>query len=87
MSRNMFFSYSFRFRRVCHYIVNLRHFDNFMLVIIIFSSILLAMEDPVDDYSERNKVKSVCLRLNRSFAIVFIVVQRSQARLAILMYI
>ncbi|CAB4001908.1 voltage-dependent N-type calcium channel subunit alpha-1B-like isoform X1, partial [Paramuricea clavata] len=45
-----------KFRRVCHYIVNLRHFDNFMLVVIICSSILLAVEDPVDEYSERNKV-------------------------------
>ena len=48
----------YRFRRACHYIVNLRHFDNFMLVVIICSSILLAIEDPVNDGSKRNKVGS-----------------------------
>ncbi len=55
----MYFYCLNRFRRVCHYIVNLRHFDNFMLVVIIVSSILLAVEDPVDDYSRRNKVNGI----------------------------
>ena len=36
--------------------MNLRHFDNFMLVIIMLSSITIAIEDPVDDNSTRNKV-------------------------------
>lgn len=45
-----------RFRRLCHRIVNLRHFDNFMLVIIMLSSITIAIEDPVNDNSKRNQV-------------------------------
>jgi len=47
----------YSFRRLCHRIVNLRHFDNFMLVIITLSSITIAIEDPVRDNSPRNKVK------------------------------
>lgn len=35
----------------------MRHFDNFMLVIIMLSSITIAIEDPVVDDSPRNKVK------------------------------
>ncbi|KAM7445212.1 hypothetical protein ABFA07_006340 [Porites harrisoni] len=50
------FSPENRFRRLCHRIVNLRHFDNFMLVIIMLSSITIAIEDPVSDDSPRNKV-------------------------------
>jgi len=55
---NQFFSLCccYRFRRLCHRIVNLRHFDSFMLVIIMLSSITIAIEDPLDDDSERNKV-------------------------------
>ena len=54
----MFFTFFFySFRRLCHRIVNLRHFDNFMLVIIMLSSITIAIEDPVSDDSPRNKVK------------------------------
>jgi hypothetical protein len=30
-----------------------------MLVVIIVSSVLLAVEDPVDDYSRRNKVNGI----------------------------
>lgn len=47
----------YSFRRFCHRIVNLRHFDNFMLVIIMLSSVTIAIEDPVHDNSPRNKVK------------------------------
>ncbi|KAJ7339584.1 hypothetical protein OS493_005987 [Desmophyllum pertusum] len=43
-------------RKACHWLVNLRHFDNLILVIILISSILLALEDPVYENSERNKV-------------------------------
>ena len=38
--------------------MNLRHFDNFMLVIIMLSSISIAIEDPLDDDSKRNEVNS-----------------------------
>ena len=51
-----FFFFSSRFRRLCHRIVNLRHFDNFMLVIIMLSSVTIAIEDPVNDNSKRNQV-------------------------------
>ncbi|XP_078343776.1 voltage-dependent L-type calcium channel subunit alpha-1D-like isoform X1 [Oculina patagonica] len=50
------FSPENRFRRLCHRIVNLRHFDNFMLVIIMLSSITIAIEDPLHDHSKRNEV-------------------------------
>ncbi|XP_020626974.1 voltage-dependent R-type calcium channel subunit alpha-1E-like isoform X3 [Orbicella faveolata] len=43
-------------RKACHWLVNLRHFDNFILVIILISSVLLALEDPVDEESKRNEV-------------------------------
>ena len=52
----LLFYISSRFRRLCHRIVNLRHFDNFMLVIIMLSSITIAIEDPVNDNSKRNQV-------------------------------
>ncbi|XP_022780550.1 voltage-dependent N-type calcium channel subunit alpha-1B-like isoform X2 [Stylophora pistillata] len=45
-----------RFRRQCHRIVNLRHFDNFMLVIILLSSITIAIENPVNDDAKLNRV-------------------------------
>nr|XP_058951235.1 voltage-dependent N-type calcium channel subunit alpha-1B-like isoform X1 [Pocillopora verrucosa]XP_058951236.1 voltage-dependent N-type calcium channel subunit alpha-1B-like isoform X1 [Pocillopora verrucosa]XP_058951237.1 voltage-dependent N-type calcium channel subunit alpha-1B-like isoform X1 [Pocillopora verrucosa]XP_058951238.1 voltage-dependent N-type calcium channel subunit alpha-1B-like isoform X1 [Pocillopora verrucosa] len=45
-----------RLRRQCHRIVNLRHFDNFMLVVILLSSITIAIEDPVNDDAKLNKV-------------------------------
>uniref|UniRef100_H2Y8S9 Ion transport domain-containing protein n=1 Tax=Ciona savignyi TaxID=51511 RepID=H2Y8S9_CIOSA len=43
-------------RLACHYIVNLRHFETTILVIIILSSITLATEDPVAKESQRNEV-------------------------------
>ncbi|XP_027058824.1 voltage-dependent N-type calcium channel subunit alpha-1B-like [Pocillopora damicornis] len=43
-------------RKACHWLVNLRHFDNFILVIILISSVLLALEDPVYENSKRNQV-------------------------------
>lgn len=57
---NCFFfslSLSFRLRKACHWLVNLRHFDNTILVIILISSVLLALEDPVVENSQRNTVK------------------------------
>ena len=50
-------SLSFRLRKACHWLVNLRHFDNTILVIILISSVLLALEDPVVENSQRNQVK------------------------------
>ena len=38
--------------------VNLRYFDDFILVIILISSVLLAVEDPVNPDSPRNKVSA-----------------------------
>ncbi|EDV27941.1 uncharacterized protein TRIADDRAFT_53006 [Trichoplax adhaerens] len=43
------FSPQNRFRRFCHYIVHLRHFENFMIAAIIISSGLLAVEDPMNE--------------------------------------
>ncbi|XP_069051756.1 voltage-dependent P/Q-type calcium channel subunit alpha-1A isoform X3 [Lepisosteus oculatus] len=44
------------FRRVCHYIVNLRYFEMCILIVIAMSSIALAAEDPVQPDSPRNNV-------------------------------
>lgn len=69
LSKLFFFSLSlsFRLRKACHWLVNLRHFDNTILVIILISSVLLALEDPVDENSQRNTVKlwqsQPCLRI------------------------
>ncbi|KAK3748061.1 hypothetical protein QZH41_004204 [Actinostola sp. cb2023] len=43
-------------RRSCHWLVNLRYFDTFILFIILISSVLLAFEDPVNDDSNINKI-------------------------------
>ncbi|XP_058941350.2 voltage-dependent calcium channel type A subunit alpha-1 isoform X1 [Pocillopora verrucosa] len=43
-------------RQACHWVVNLRYFDDFILAVILVSSVLLAVEDPVDPDAPRNKV-------------------------------
>ncbi|XP_044595208.1 voltage-dependent calcium channel type A subunit alpha-1 isoform X8 [Cotesia glomerata] len=43
-------------RRGAHWVVNLRYFDFFIMVVICLSSIALATEDPVDENSSRNTV-------------------------------
>lgn len=43
-------------RQACHWVVNLRYFDDFILAVILISSVLLAVEDPVDPDAPRNKV-------------------------------
>ncbi|XP_051167257.1 voltage-dependent calcium channel type A subunit alpha-1 isoform X5 [Leptopilina boulardi] len=43
-------------RRGAHWVVNLRYFDFFIMVVISLSSIALAAEDPVDDDSQRNTI-------------------------------
>ena len=47
-----------RFRRICHNIVHFRYFDWIIMVVILMSSITLAIEDPVYDDAPRNKVIS-----------------------------
>ncbi|VDK69064.1 unnamed protein product [Dibothriocephalus latus] len=42
------------FRRFCHFVVNLRYFDLFIMIVIASSSISLAAEDPVNENSNRN---------------------------------
>uniref|UniRef100_A0ACB8EJP1 Voltage-dependent P/Q-type calcium channel subunit alpha-1A n=1 Tax=Sphaerodactylus townsendi TaxID=933632 RepID=A0ACB8EJP1_9SAUR len=44
------------FRRLCHYIVNLRYFEITILMVIAMSSIALAAEDPVQPSAPRNNV-------------------------------
>ncbi|KAG6457067.1 hypothetical protein O3G_MSEX010098 [Manduca sexta] len=43
-------------RRGAHWVVNLRYFDFFIMVVICMSSAALAAEDPVDEDSGRNKI-------------------------------
>ncbi|ESO09535.1 hypothetical protein HELRODRAFT_73530, partial [Helobdella robusta] len=43
-------------RRFCHFVVSLRYFDLFIMIVICASSIALAAEDPVLENSERNKI-------------------------------
>ncbi|XP_011688054.1 PREDICTED: voltage-dependent calcium channel type A subunit alpha-1-like isoform X2 [Wasmannia auropunctata] len=43
-------------RRAAHWVVNLRYFDFFIMVVISLSSIALAAEDPVTESAPRNKI-------------------------------
>ncbi|GLH10791.1 Voltage-dependent calcium channel type A subunit alpha-1, partial [Gryllus bimaculatus] len=43
-------------RRGAHWVVNMKYFDFFIMVVISLSSIALAAEDPVDEDSERNHI-------------------------------
>ncbi|XP_022235324.1 voltage-dependent calcium channel type A subunit alpha-1-like [Limulus polyphemus] len=43
-------------RRAAHYVVNLRYFDLFIMIIISLSSIALAAEDPVVEDSDKNRI-------------------------------
>ena len=45
-----------RLRRFCHFVVNLRYFDLFIMIVICASSIALAAEDPVHENSSRNRI-------------------------------
>lgn len=53
-----FFLYVFvcRLRSAAHWVVNLRYFDFFIMVVITLSSIALAAEDPVVECSRRNVI-------------------------------
>lgn len=44
------------FRVFCHKLCNHSHFSNIILACIMFSSAMLAAEDPLNAHSERNKV-------------------------------
>ncbi len=46
----------FSLRRFCHFVVNLRYFDLFIMIVICASSIALAAEDPVAENSTKNKI-------------------------------
>ncbi|XP_069119459.1 voltage-dependent calcium channel type A subunit alpha-1-like isoform X4 [Argopecten irradians] len=43
-------------RRFCHFVVNLRYFDLFIMIVISASSIALATEDPVREKSTHNSI-------------------------------
>lgn len=43
-------------RRGAHWVVNLKYFDFFIMIVICLSSIALACEDPVDEESENNQM-------------------------------
>ncbi|XP_074655928.1 voltage-dependent calcium channel type A subunit alpha-1-like [Tubulanus polymorphus] len=43
-------------RRFCHFVVNLRYFDLFIMIVICASSVALAAEDPVFEASPRNQI-------------------------------
>ncbi|KAK0089005.1 hypothetical protein PV325_009756 [Microctonus aethiopoides] len=43
-------------RRGAHWVVNLKHFDTFIMIVIVLSSIALATEDPVEENSPRNVI-------------------------------
>ena len=45
-----------RVRRFCHFVVNLRYFDPFIMIVILASSLALAAEDPVVEKSYSNKI-------------------------------
>ncbi|XP_057290676.1 voltage-dependent calcium channel type A subunit alpha-1-like isoform X2 [Hydractinia symbiolongicarpus] len=50
------FSPQNRFRIACHKIVHFRYFDWFIMAVILMSSITLAIEDPVNDNANINKI-------------------------------
>lgn len=48
--------YHFSVRRGAHWVVNLRYFDFFIMIVICLSSIALACEDPVNETSSQNEI-------------------------------
>ena len=57
-------------RKAAHWVVNMKYFDAFIMIIIAMSSISLAMEDPVQENSESNKILN---KLDYAFTGVFTV--------------
>lgn len=51
-----FYFFHFRFRVFCHWLCNHSTFGNIILVCIMFSSAMLAAEDPLNANSERNQI-------------------------------
>lgn len=47
------------FRKICHKIVNLNVFNNIILACIVFSSITLAIEDPINEASQKNQILKI----------------------------
>lgn len=45
-----------RIRRFCHFVVNLRYFDLFIMIVICASSFALATEEPVNEKAFRNQI-------------------------------
>lgn len=62
MSPSFYFSLC-RFRVVCHKLINHQIFTNLILVFIMLSSVSLAAEDPIRNFSARNIVRNQPLRL------------------------
>ncbi|XP_056645199.1 muscle calcium channel subunit alpha-1 isoform X7 [Diorhabda sublineata] len=62
------FSPTNRFRVFCHWLCNHSYFSNMILLCIMVSSALLAVEDPIDTESETNKVLS---KFDVFFTIIF----------------
>lgn len=50
------FFFAYRIRVFAHWVVNLKYFDFFIMLIIGLSSIALAAEDPVVEHSPRNQI-------------------------------
>lgn len=58
-----FFVFHFRFRVFCHKLINHQIFTNLILVFIMLSSVSLAAEDPIRNFSARNIVRKQSLGL------------------------
>ena len=50
-------TFRFRIRVICYKIATNKYFVNFVLILIIVSSILLAAEDPLNASAKRNQVE------------------------------
>lgn len=66
-------------RRAAHWIVNLRYFDFFIMLIIILSSVALAAEDPINDESEWNNCLDV---VDNVFTVIFAIEMILKVRVA-----
>lgn len=60
----------FRIRRFCYFVVNLRYFDLFIMIVICVSSFALVIEELVNEDVFRNKILNY---FDYVFIIVFIV--------------
>ena len=56
---------------MCHFVVNLRYFDMFIMIVICASSAALAAEDPIE--GERSKKNQILNYLDYIFTAVFTV--------------